>query len=143
MKAKEAVVVYKRTESDIPETVMRSSADVAEALRAILPDGPQERFVAMALDNRNRITAWTTVAMGGGAICSVEPGIAFRWALIAGASQLIFAHNHPSGDCAPSADDDNMTERLVDAGKLLGVKVLDHVILGNDCSYSYCDHGKV
>ncbi len=144
MKAKEAVITYRRTETDLPATALRNSKDVTNALRELIPDGPQERFVAVALDARNRISAWSTVAMGDATSCSVDVGIAFRWAILAGATRVIFSHNHPSGDCTPSRDDDEITVRLVKAGELLGVAVLDHVVLGDyETYYSYCDSGKL
>lgn len=144
MKAKEAIVTYRRTETELPSHALRDSADVAKALRELIPDGPQERFVALALDGRNRITSWSTIAMGDATSCAVDAGIAFRWAILAGATRVIFSHNHPSGDCTPSRDDDEMTARLVKAGELLGVAVLDHVVLGDyETYYSYCDSGKL
>lgn len=139
----EAVVTYKRTESKLPTKALTNSNDVAELLRLILPDGPQERFVAIALDARNRPTAWSTVAIGAEAACPVSISSCFRWAILAGAIGVIFAHNHPSGECTPSEDDNAITKRLVEAGKLLGIPVLDHVILGYDTHYSYLDGGRL
>ena len=105
--------------------------------------GLEERVLALALDAKNHVASWHLVGKGGIAECPVEPGAVFRAALMAGAAGVIVVHNHPSGDPQPSADDVALTKRLVSGGKLLGVRVLDHVIVTDDPSvyFSFLDSG--
>ena len=73
--------------------------------------------------------------------CAVVPGDVFRSLLREAASGVIFVHNHPSGDARPSAEDCALTARLIEAGALLGVRVLDHVIIGREGYFSFLDRG--
>lgn len=102
-----------------------------QAIRSVLPDDlEQERFVCVALDIQNRPLAIYEVARGGIDTCPVDVREVFRTALVMGASNIIVSHCHPSGISDPSDADISMTRRLTEAGKLLGVKVLDHLICG-------------
>lgn len=121
-----------------------SSVDVVALLReasVCQAEDATESFVVIAVDARNRTIGWTLAGRGGVTGCPVEPGSVFRPALIQGAVGVVLAHNHPSGDPTPSAEDVALTERLVRAGDLLGVRVLDHVIVGRDGSFSFLDAG--
>jgi DNA repair protein RadC len=120
---------------------VRSSMDVAAVLRPRLRDVSREHFFALTLDAKNRPVAEILVAVGGLTACAVAPADVFRLVLREPAAGVIFAHNHPSGEPTPSAEDVGMTERLRQAGALLGVKVLDHVILGHDRHFSFLDAG--
>lgn len=91
---------------------------------------PVEVFVALALDARHRILALWTVSQGSATATLVHPREVFGPALRVGAVAVIVAHCHPSGDCTPSAEDVEVTRRLLAAGELLGVPVLDHVVIG-------------
>lgn len=128
-----------------PPPTLRCSA---EAYRRILPEfAPleHERFAVVALDARNRIIALHTVAQGSLSSCVVHPRDVFR-PLLTGRkppAACILAHNHPSGDPAPSPEDERLTERLVDAGRLLGVPVMDHLIIGSEGYFSFRDNGKL
>ncbi len=116
--------------------VVREPAGVARIARGVLADEAHEVVIAILLDTRNRVIGYSEVGRGGIASCAVDIGAAFRAALIAGASGVIFAHNHPSSDETPSAEDDALTVRLVQAGALLDCTVLDHVVIG-DGTFSY------
>jgi DNA repair protein RadC len=120
---------------------VRSSQDVAAVLRPRLRDDAREHFFALTLDAKNRPVAEILVAVGGLTACAVAPADVFRLVLREPAAGVIFAHNHPSGEPAPSAEDVGMTERLRKAGALLGLKVVDHVILGHDGHFSFLDAG--
>jgi DNA repair protein RadC len=122
---------------------IRSSVDVAAALRPRLRGAAREHFFALTLDAKNRPVAELLIAVGGLTACAVTPGDVFRLVLREPAAGVIFVHNHPSGDPAPSAEDVSMTERLRQAGALLGIKVLDHVILGDERHFSFLDAGLV
>lgn len=120
---------------------VRSSIDVAAVLRPRLRDASREHFFALTLDAKNRPVAEILIAVGGLTACAVAPADVFRLVLREPAAGVIFAHNHPSGEPAPSAEDVTVTERLRQAGTLLGIKVLDHVILGHDGHFSFLDAG--
>ena len=124
-----------------PSEPIRSSADVAAVLGPRLRDANREHFYALALDVRHRPVAELLIAVGGLTACSVAPSDVFRRVLREPAAAVVFAHNHPSGDPAPSPEDANLTARLCQAGALLGVQVLDHVILGRDTHFSFLDRG--
>lgn len=118
-----------------------SSRDVDAALRPRLADAEVERFVAIALDAKNRPLGELEIARGGLSACPVSPADVFRTLLREAAAGVIFVHNHPSGDPSPSPDDVALTERLQKAGALLGVQVLDHVIIGREGYFSFLDSG--
>ena len=82
-----------------------------------------------------------TVSVGSLTASIVSPREVFKPAIVGSAAALLLAHNHTSGDPAPSAEDIELTKRLRDAGELLGIRVLDHVILGDGKHYSFVDAG--
>ncbi len=124
-----------------PGRPLRSSADVDAALRPRVRGATQEHFFAIALDAKNRPLSEILVAVGGLTACAITPSDVFRLILREPAAAVIFAHNHPSGEPAPSEEDVAITERLRRAGVLLGVAVLDHLILGHDSYFSFLDAG--
>jgi DNA repair protein RadC len=118
-----------------------SSRDVAAALQPRFAHESREHFLAIALDAKNRPLAQLTIAIGGLTACGVTPGDVFRPVLQAAAAGVVFVHNHPSGDPAPSDADVLVTERLVRAGQLLGISVFDHVVVGAKDYFSFADAG--
>jgi DNA repair protein RadC len=124
-----------------PGSSVGSSRDIDAALRGRLAGADQEHFLALPLDAKNRVLGELRLAMGGLTSCPVAPGDAFRAILREAAVSVIFVHNHPSGDPAPSADDIALTGRLERAGQLLGVHVLDHVIIAGEGYFSFLDAG--
>ena len=90
----------------------------------------RERCVAVFLDTKHRLLGTTTVSIGSVDHTFMAPREVFRDALLANASALVLAHNHPSGDPEPSRDDELVTRRLARAGELLGVDLLDHLVVG-------------
>lgn len=101
-------------------------------LRPYLADKRKEHFVALLLDNRHRLIRMSTIAIGSLSATLVHPRELFKEAIAAHAAAVLVAHNHPSGDPEPSAGDLGLTARLMKAGALLGIEVLDHLILGSD-----------
>ena len=95
----------------------------------------------LALDARNRPIGANTVSMGSLSASIVHPREVFKFAILANASSLILAHNHPSEDRSPSSDDIALTRRLVQAGELLGIEVLDHVVMGGQDFLSFKEQG--
>ena len=89
----------------------------------------REVFVVLHLDTRNRVVAHETTSIGSQNASLVHPREVFKAAILKGATSIILAHNHPSGDPAPSKEDIDLTHRLVEAGGLMGIQVLDHVVV--------------
>lgn len=120
---------------------IRSSRDIAAALSPRLSVAEVEHFVAIPVDARNRPLGELRLSVGGLSACPVKPGDVFRALLREAAHGVIFAHNHPSGEPLPSEDDIELTRRLEQAGGLLGVRVLDHIIIGREGYFSFLDAG--
>ena len=91
----------------------------------------RENFITMCLDTKNRVVALNIVSTGTLNKTSVHPREVFKPVLLANSAAIILAHNHPSGDVTASKEDVSITTRLDEAGKLLGIQVLDHLIIGN------------
>jgi DNA repair protein RadC len=106
--------------------------DVANLLMPEMRDAKREFFKAVMLDTKNTVIRITTVSIGTLDSSLVHPREVFKDAITASAASVILAHNHPSGDPTPSKQDLLVTERLVEAGKLMGIDVLDHIILGDN-----------
>lgn len=120
---------------------LASSGEVDAAMRPRLARAASERFVAIALDAKNRPVGELCIAVGGLSACPVAPADVFRALLQEAAAGVVFVHNHPSGEPTPSPEDVALTERLCAAGELLGIRVLDHVIVGHDGYFSFLDAG--
>jgi DNA repair protein RadC len=103
-------------------------SDVLPHLTA-LAQCDREQFVCLHLDARNRPRGMEVVSIGSLSASIVHPREVFKAALLSNAAAVLFAHNHPSGDPSPSADDIALTRRLQQAGALLGIDVLDHLII--------------
>lgn len=97
----------------------------------------KEEFKILILDTKNQITKVETISIGTLNASIVHPREVFKTALLNSANSIILVHNHPSGDPTPSNEDINITNRLIDAGTLLGIKVLDHIILGDNRYLSF------
>jgi len=121
---------------------IRSSADASTLLHTYLADVDREHFVILLLNQKNRVTGVNTVSIGSLSASIVHPREVYKSAILSNAASIICGHNHPSTDCQPSREDRAITTRLVEAGKLLGISVLDHVIIGGDGRYfSFADEG--
>lgn len=102
----------------------------------------REEFIAVLLDGKGRVMGFNTVSVGSLTASLVHPREVFKAAIIANAATLILVHNHPSGDPEPSAEDVALTRRLKEAGDLLGIRILDHVVIGDDRYVSFVDTGR-
>jgi len=112
-----------------PGEAIRSPADVFAHFHPSLRLEPHEKFIVLLLDGRQRVLREHVVSQGTLTASLVHPREVFRPALRESAAAIILVHNHPSGDPTPSCEDREVTQRLVRAGKLLGVRVLDHVVV--------------
>ncbi|WP_275372602.1 RadC family protein [Clostridium tertium] len=130
------MVKEKAARYDINKNVS-SPKEVYTALRTVfeLDILAEEHLVMFALDTKNKIVGAFDVAAGSLNSSIVHPREVFKRALLNNAASIIVAHNHPSGDPTPSSEDINITSRLKECGEILGVKLLDHIIVGDD-SYS-------
>lgn len=114
---------------------------VAGIFRQLIGSPDREHFVALLLDTRLRPLGVETVSIGTLNTSLVHPREVFKAAILASAASLILGHNHPSGDPTPSEEDRELTRRLVEAGRLLGIEVTDHVVLGDKRHYSFQENG--
>lgn len=102
-----------------------------------------EQFYLILLDKSSACIGIANIATGGVSACIVDPKIVYATALKAKASNLILAHNHPSGNLEPSKNDLKLTEKLIEGGELLDIRVLDHLIVTPTRYSSYVDNGWV
>ena len=100
-----------------------------------LQDETKEFFVCLHLDGKNKIVCFEVVSIGSLNQSIVHPREVFKTALLTSAAAIILVHNHPTGDPSPSQEDIIITRRLKEAGELLGIKLLDHVIIGAEGSF--------
>lgn len=110
---------------------IRSPKDAATYLMADMTSLNQEHFVTLFLNVKNQILHKQTIFIGSLNASIVHPREIFREAVKRSAASIICAHNHPSGNPAPSTEDIDVTKRLVEAGQLMGIELLDHVIIGD------------
>jgi DNA repair protein RadC len=122
---------------------IRGPADVHLRLGPRLRDLPQEEFHALLLDSRHRVVREVLVTRGTLDASLISPREVFRIAVVEGAAAVILAHNHPSGDPTPSPDDRVVTRQVAEAGRALGIPVLDHVILGDGRFSSLAGEGEL
>lgn len=104
--------------------------EVAAHLVPLIGGADREHCLAVLLDTKHRVLRTLTVSIGSIDHTFMTPHGIFRDALLGNAAAVILAHNHPSGDPEPSRDDERVTRRLVEAGRLVGVEVLDHLVVG-------------
>ncbi len=123
---------------------MTTSTAVHAILQPFFAGLDREHFVVVPLDQKNRPIGINTVSVGSVSATIVHPREVFKVAFLLNATAIILAHNHPSGDPMPSGEDFAITTRLVEAGAILGVRILDHLVLGDDGAYySFLDQGRL
>jgi DNA repair protein RadC len=120
-----------------------SSRDAFQHLHADFADLNHEEFWMLLLNRANHVKSKHLVSKGGQSGTVADPKIIFKTALEHQAAYIILAHNHPSGNLKPSAEDIKLTKKLVEAGKLLDLLVVDHLILTDHSYYSFCDEGLI
>lgn len=119
----------KKTETETK--FIKSSDDVNKIIQSYLNGADREHFVIVLLNRKNGIIGINTVSVGDLSSSIVHPREVFKPAIVAGAASIILAHNHPSGDPTPSSNDLRVTDQLKEAGDLLGIEVLDHIVIGD------------
>lgn len=125
------ISLVKEDRYKISENIISQSSDAASIMRDYLDGADREHFVVLLLSTRNHVIGINTVSIGSLNSSIVHPREVFKPAIVGNANHIILAHNHPSGDTTPSKEDIEVTKRLVEAGNMLGIQVLDHVIVGD------------
>lgn len=127
-------------EAGMARQSITSSAQAAELLIPHLADYDREHFVTVQLNRQNAIVGIDTVSVGTVSESLVHPREVFKGAIRQSASSVILAHNHPGGVLEPSAQDIQVTRRLQEAGKVIGIDVADHIIVAGNRYYSFLEH---
>ncbi len=134
----------RRKEGESKKVVkIAASKDAFDALYAVFADLNHEEFWILMLNRANIIIGKHLISKGGLAGTVADPKVIFKTALDRNAAYVILAHNHPSGNLKPSHEDINLTKRLVEAGKILDLNVLDHLIFANRLYFSFGDEGLI
>ena len=125
------------------DITIKSPGDIVRFAREVLEmeEMAEENFIVICLNTKNKIAGVHTVSIGSLNATIVHPREVFKAALLNNASAIVLMHNHPSGDPEPSREDIATTRRLVDAGNILGIKVFDHVVIGDGRYISLKEQG--
>jgi DNA repair protein RadC len=117
--------------SDKPRAKVSGPVDIADFVRSVLIDNSREQFIAMYLDASHCVVGYAIITIGIANQTLIHPREVFQRAILSGATAVVVAHNHPSGSVEPSQEDVCVTNRLKEAGTLLGIQLLDHVIVSD------------
>jgi DNA repair protein RadC len=127
----------------IHKSPVNNSKELFDYLYHSIRDKTREHFKIIFLDSKNRVISTETHSKGTLNASSVYPREVVDSALKHKAAALIFAHNHPSGDPKPSPEDIAITRQLVFSGKVMGITIHEHIIIGDNCYYSFADQGHI
>ncbi len=133
----------RRREEALDKKKINSSVDVFEYFSGILSDSNYESFYILLLNRANKVIREIQISEGGLSGTVADPKKIFKVALEHNASAIILCHNHPSGNIKPSDADIKLTHKLKNAGEMLDLPVIDHIILGEENYYSFADEGKL
>ena len=128
-------------ERSLPRIKIQSSTEAAQYIREQIGDYGREAFVVLALNTRHGVNAPSIVHLGSATESIVDTSDILRVALYSNARCIIIAHNHPSGEASPSAEDRAVTKKVKEAATLLNITLLDHIIIGDGEYYSFADQG--
>lgn len=123
--------------------VIRSPGDAAEILMKHYEEADREIFTILMLNIKHKVIGIHDVSVGSLTASVVHPREVFKAACLANAAALIIAHNHPSGDPQPSKEDLNITRTLIEAGKLMDIPIIDHIIIGDGNFISFTQEGHI
>lgn len=138
------IELYKRIkERKNNSKTIRASTDVYEVMHSYMADLKVEECWAIYLNQAARIIRKQRISVGGLASTQVDVRVILREALTCNATSMILCHNHPSGNTRPSQDDDRLTHSLLEAGRTMNIRLLDHVIVADGSHYSYGDEGRL
>ena len=132
----------RRSKSDLfQKPYLKSSPELAQFLKISFKDYQHEVFAVIFLNNSLKINHFEIMSSGGLTTTTVDPRLIFKKALEVKATAIILCHNHPSGSLRPSQADENITQKLKEIGKLLDIKVVDHMIVSDEGYFSFADEG--
>lgn len=131
---KESSLLYK-------ERSVKSPKDSFNLLKHFLEDKDREYFIVAALDIKNQPVSIHVCHVGSLNACIVHPREVMKSAILSNAASIIVGHNHPSGHTTPSEEDHKVTKRLREAGEIIGIELLDHIIVGSDSYLSFKEKG--
>lgn len=134
-------MVRERTMPYEESALISSPDEAAQLMRAYLGDADREHFVVLMLNTKHRVNAIHTVSVGSISATIVHPREVLKVAILSNAAAIVVGHNHPSGDPKPSEEDLSITQRLVQACRIIGIELLDHVVVGNDRHISFRERG--
>jgi DNA repair protein RadC len=137
----ETLKVEEEVQAYLPPDRRYTSPQQISQIFSFLESESKEYFFALHMDGKNRILCVDSVSVGSLNQSIVHPREVFKTALLSSAAGIILVHNHPTGDPTPSREDLEITRRLKEAGDLLGIRVLDHVIVGSDGVCSFAERG--
>jgi DNA repair protein RadC len=130
-------------EADEESFDIKNPEAVFKLMSSSIKDKAKEHFKLILLNSRNKKIGLSTISIGTLTTSLVHPREVFKDAITHSAASVILAHNHPSGDPEPSEDDLKITRKLVESGKILGVEVIDHIIIGKTNFYSFREKGLI
>ena len=142
----EVELTYKNNVPYNQRQKISNSQGAYEILTNLFPENTmdyRETFIVLYLNRANQVLGYSVISQGGTSNTTVDIKMVIQTALLANASCIMLAHNHPSGNLHPSSDDNRMTNRIIDAAKLFDISVLDHLIITNESYYSYLDNGNI
>ncbi len=125
----------------LEKTVIKSSGDIAQYLRASLKDYNYEVFAVVFLNRANKINHFEIISKGGISGTVADPRVILKKALAEEATAIVLCHNHPSGNLQPSRADEELTKKIKEAAGFLDIKVIDHIIVSEEGYYSFADDG--
>lgn len=131
----------RRKNADLKHIKIQDSKTAADIIQPILGDLPHEEFWALYLSRSNQIIDKVRISIGGTAGTVIDNKIILKLGIEKLASGIILAHNHPSGNIKPSHNDEKITQKIKNAGELVDIKILDHIIIGDKKYYSFADNG--
>lgn len=138
------IELYKRIkERKNNRKTIHSSTDVYEVMHPYMADLKVEECWAIYLNQAARIIRKQRISVGGLASTQVDVRVILREALTCNSTSMILCHNHPSGNTRPSQDDDRLTHALLETGRIMNIRLLDHVIVADGSHYSYGDEGRL
>ena len=142
----EVELTYKNNVPYNQRQKMSNSQGAYEILTNLFPENTmdyRETFIVLYLNRANQVLGYSVISQGGTSNTTVDIKMVIQTALLANASCIMLAHNHPSGNLHPSSDDNRITNRIIEAARLFDITVLDHIIITNESYYSFTDNGDI
>lgn len=122
---------------------IKSAKDAAVLIRKLMLDNSREHFIGLYLNGAHELVAYSVLGTGLANSCPVHAREVYQPAILSGAVAVLVAHNHPSGTCTPSAEDRKVTRLLKEAGDIIGIKLLDHLVVSDSEHYSFAENGEL